>query len=99
MDHCNMLKNLSQYILPAKMEIPKNGKIYIKLQIVNSIGEIVYIEYLDSFMGGFVKTIDLSKYSKGVYILQIKSNKGNLSKKNNFTIKNYEPQKYNRYSK
>ena len=79
------VNNLNIYPNPTEGIVHVNFSVdniqNIKLQIVNSIGEIVYIEYLDSFMGGFVKTIDLSKYSKGVYILQIKSNKGNLSKK------------------
>ena len=49
---------------------------------INSIfGEVVYTEALEQFVGEYTKQIDLSNFSKGVYIIKITTDLGVVNKK------------------
>jgi hypothetical protein len=53
----------------------------IKVIVVNMIGEEVYTENLEEFLGQYTKSIDLSTQAKGVYFLEITTAKGGVNKK------------------
>ena len=49
----------------------KNTK--IEIRVVNVIGEVVFKETLNNYEGKYNEKINLSKYSNGVYFLEIDS--------------------------
>ena len=53
----------------------------LEVRIVNIIGEVVYNEELQQFVGEYTKSIDLSTYTKGVYFLEITTNIGVVNRK------------------
>ena len=58
-------------------EKPQN----IKINIVNSIGELVYSKILKSFNGDYKSEIELKGYKKSIYFLEIHTDKGIINKK------------------
>ena len=65
--------------LNLKFTISKTQNIQMKLMKIT--GEVVYSENLTNFDGDFQKTIDVSQYSKGIYILNLITKKGTVNKK------------------
>ncbi len=57
-----------------------NLKATYKLELKNTIGQVVYQETLTDFNGHYLKQIDISQFGKGIYLLS-------LSNSNNETIK------------
>ena len=53
----------------------------LEVRIVNVIGEVIYNEELQQFVGEYTKSIDLSAYTKGVYFLEITADNGVVNKK------------------
>jgi hypothetical protein len=53
----------------------------LEVRIINVIGEVVYTENLEQFVGEYIKSIDLGTYTKGVYFLEITTNNGVVNKK------------------
>ena len=53
----------------------------IKIKIVNLIGKIVFIENLQQFNGEYSNQINLQENSKGVYFLEIETERGAINKK------------------
>ena len=53
----------------------------VKLRIINVIGEIIYMEDLNKFIGDYTKNIDLSKNKKSIYFLEIETQDGIINKK------------------
>ncbi len=53
----------------------------IKINIINSIGELVFSENLLNHIGGYNKKIDLKENSKGIYLLEIETGGGVIKKK------------------
>ena len=49
--------------------------------MINVVGEVVYTEALEQFVGEYTKQIDLTDNSKGVYFLEITTNAGVVNKK------------------
>ncbi len=49
--------------------------------MVNVVGEVVYTENLQQFVGEYTKLIDLANYTKGVYFLEITTDNGVVNKK------------------
>ena len=45
------------------------------------MGEVIYEESLEEFVGEYTKQISLSDYSRGVYFLEINDTKGTINKK------------------
>jgi len=58
-----------------------NSSQNINLKLVNSFGQILDSENLKQFKGEYFKVISLEKYSKGLYFLQISTDKGVVNKK------------------
>ena len=53
----------------------------LEVRVLNVVGEVVYTENLDKFVGEYTKAIDLATYTKGVYFLEITTNNGVVNKK------------------
>ena len=48
----------------------------IKIRVINTIGEIVFVEDLQNYFGDYSKKINLEGYSRGIYFLKIIADKG-----------------------
>jgi hypothetical protein len=53
----------------------------LEVRVLNMVGELVYTEGLEQFIGEYTKSINMSKYTKGVYFLEITTNNGVVNKK------------------
>ena len=53
----------------------------LEVRIINVIGEVVYTENLEQFVGQYTKQVDLATYTKGVYFLEITTDNGVINKK------------------
>ena len=53
----------------------------LEVRVMNVIGEVVYTENLNKFVGEYTKQIDLQSYTKGVYFLEITTDNGVVNKK------------------
>jgi hypothetical protein len=53
----------------------------LDVRIINVIGEVVYTENLQQFVGEYTKQVDLATYTKGVYFLEITTDNGVINKK------------------
>ena len=54
----------------------------LDVKIINVVGEVIYIENLEQFVGEYTKQIDLTTYTKGIYFLEITTtNDGVINKK------------------
>jgi hypothetical protein len=51
------------------------------VRVLNIVGEVVYTENLEQFVGEYTKAIDLATYTKGIYFLEITTNNGVVNKK------------------
>jgi hypothetical protein len=51
------------------------------ISIINVVGEAVYTADLEQFVGQYTKEVSLSTYPKGVYFLEITTDKGVINKK------------------
>ena len=53
----------------------------LQLRVLNIVGEVVYTENLEQFVGEYTKQISIGNNAKGVYFLEITDNKGTINKK------------------
>ena len=53
----------------------------LRVKIVNVVGEELINEEHQQFIGQYTKQIDLSKHAKGIYFLEIETDKGVINKK------------------
>jgi len=53
----------------------------LEMTITNVVGEAIYTADLEQFVGQFTKEVSLATYPKGVYFLQITTDKGVVTKK------------------
>jgi hypothetical protein len=53
----------------------------LEVRIINSIGEIVYIDNVNNHIGEYSTSISLEKYSKAIYFLEIQTDNGIVNKK------------------
>jgi hypothetical protein len=53
----------------------------LQVKIINSIGEVVFIDNLENYIGEYKKQINLKEYSKAIYLLKIQTNDGIINKK------------------
>ena len=49
--------------------------------IINSIGEVIFIDKLEKYIGEYTKQIDLFNNAKEIYFLEIKITDGMINKK------------------
>ena len=53
----------------------------LQVRIINSIGSIVFTEYLENYTGEYKKQISLKEYPKGFYFLEIEADNEVINKK------------------
>ena len=53
----------------------------LEVRVINVVGEVVYTENLEKFVGEYSKKVDLATYTKGVYFLEITTTNGVINKK------------------
>jgi hypothetical protein len=53
----------------------------LKVRVLNVVGEVVYTENLDQFVGEYTKQINLEDNAKGIYFLEIETDDGVINKK------------------
>ena len=53
----------------------------LDLKIINSIGEIIFVENLEKFEGEYTYSFNLSEYLKGIYLLELDTDNGRVNKK------------------
>ncbi|MBU46123.1 MAG: hypothetical protein CMD28_01705, partial [Flavobacteriales bacterium] len=53
----------------------------LEVRVINIVGDVIYTENLQQFVGEYTKSIDLAAYTKGVYFLEITTNNGVVNKK------------------
>ena len=53
----------------------------LEVRVINVVGEVVYTENLEQFVGEYTKAIDLESYTKGIYFLEITTDNGVVNKK------------------
>jgi hypothetical protein len=85
MESTSQIKNLDIYPNPSR-DIFNIRFISEKIQdlsvrVINIMGELVYQEKANQFIGEYTKQIDLTDNSKGVYFLEITTDKGVVNRK------------------
>ena len=53
----------------------------LSIRVLNIVGEVIYEESLEEFVGEYTKKISLSDYSNGIYILEIIDNNQSSTRK------------------
>ena len=79
------IDNLSIYPNPSRdvfnISFVSEEKQNLRVRILNVIGEEVYKEDLQQFIGEYVKSINLEQYNKAIYFLEIETEDGVINKK------------------
>ena len=77
--------NLTIYPNPSRdvftISFISEEKQNLRVRILNVIGEEVYKEALQQFIGEYVKSINLEQYNKAIYFLEIETEDGVINKK------------------
>ena len=53
----------------------------LSIRVLNIVGEVIYEESLEEFVGEYTKQISFDNYGKGIYLLEIESSNGIVNKK------------------
>ena len=53
----------------------------LEVRILNVIGKIIITDNRQQFVGEYVKSINLNKYNRGIYFLEIETDNGVINKK------------------
>ena len=53
----------------------------IQLQIINLVGEVIHMENIKNHIGEYRTSVNLDTYSSGIYLLEIQTTSGLISKK------------------
>ncbi|MGY8988913.1 MAG: PKD domain-containing protein [Flavobacteriales bacterium] len=81
----NTLTKIEVYPNPSQNVFNVNFNILqdqsVQLRVVNSIGKVVFTEYLKDYIGRYSTKIILDNHSKGIYLLQIITDKLIINKK------------------
>jgi len=81
----NQSQKISIYPNPSRdifnITFTSNEKQDLEIRIINVIGEEVYKEDLQQFIGEYVKSINLEQYNKAIYFLEIETDDGVITKK------------------
>ena len=75
MESTSQIKNLDVYPNPSRdifnIRFVSDKVQDLSVRVVNIMGEVVYQEQANQFIGEYTKQIDLAGNSKGVYFLEI----------------------------
>ena len=77
--YLNIIPNPNSGEFSIEMEITKLENIGIKLY--NNVGQLIYEEKLEKFIGTYKKSIKVDNNAKGIYILQLITKKGPVNEK------------------
>ena len=84
-DGATTINNLDVYPNPSRdifnVRFTSEDIQNLEVRIINVIGEVVYTENLNEFVGEYTKQVDLATYTKGVYFLEITTDNGVINKK------------------
>jgi hypothetical protein len=84
-DESSIINNLTIYPNPSRdvfnISFISEEKQNLRVRILNAIGEEVYKENLQQFVGQYVKSINLEQYNKVIYFLEIETDDGVITKK------------------
>ena len=75
----SVFPNPAENILFLSFNIEQNQS--FKIHLISSTGSLVYADEINNFTGNFNTTINLENYRRGVYFLQLYSDKGILNRK------------------
>ena len=79
------INNLDVYPNPSRdifnVRFNSDRKQDIEVRVVNLVGELIYIDNLESFKGEYLNSFNLSEYSKGIYLLELDTENGKVHKK------------------
>ncbi len=80
-----VINDISVFPNPAENNVKITFNVYtlqnIELSVVDVIGNTVYNESTNNFVGSFEKSIDLSTFAKGLYVVRIKTDNGSYNQK------------------
>jgi hypothetical protein len=81
----NAVANLDVYPNPSRdifnVTFTSEEAQTMTVKVVNMIGEEIFTEQLTEFVGQYTQVIDMNTQAKGVYFLEITTNKGGINKK------------------
>lgn len=77
--HLGVFPNPTNNSIDINFEDKRSENIYLKMMDIK--GQIVYQEKEENFSGKYSKKVDLSNFSKGIYLLQIITDKETVQKK------------------
>ena len=84
-DGAEAISNLDIYPNPSRdifnISFTSESEQNLKVRALNVIGEEIISEDLQQFVGEYVKSINLNKYNRGIYLLEIETNDGIINKK------------------
>ena len=79
------IDNLTIYPNPSRdifnITFTTNEKQDLEIRIINVIGERVFVESKQQFIGEYTKQINLEEYPKAIYFLEIETDDGVINKK------------------
>ena len=78
-DKLSIYPNPSQNVF--NVEFTSLTRHNLKVRIINSIGEIVYVDNANKHIGAYRNSISLKKYSRAIYFLEIVTDNGIVNKK------------------
>ena len=78
-DKLNIYPNPSRDIF--NIEFTSLVRQELEVRVINSIGEVVYIDNINNHIGKYINSISLEESSKGIYFLEIQTNDGIVNKK------------------
>ena len=75
----NIFPNPTEALINIKFSVENNQN--VTLRLFNNIGEVLYEDILEQFIGEYTKQIDLTTNAKGIYFLEIETDDGVINKK------------------
>ena len=79
------ITNLEIYPNPSRdifnITFISNEKQDLEIRIINVIGENIFVESKQQFVGEYTKQISLEEYPKAIYFLEIETDDGVINKK------------------
>ncbi|MGY8918444.1 MAG: T9SS type A sorting domain-containing protein, partial [Flavobacteriales bacterium] len=53
----------------------------LNIRILNSIGQVIFEDIQNGFIGNYKNTVNFSSFSKSIYFLEIQTDQGKINKK------------------
>ncbi|MDG2138895.1 MAG: T9SS type A sorting domain-containing protein [Flavobacteriales bacterium] len=81
----NTISNLDVYPNPSKdifnISFNSDRLQNLNIRVINILGNVIFNEERESFIGEYIKQIDLDRYGKGMYFLEIETDDDVVNKK------------------